>query len=129
MEANPKLQHVLLAMEAGKPGAGSASGENGVQEADVQLLLPPKDVSDSAEADQLGILEPPPQPTEESEADLQHHLQRLHEHMDTLDVGSIKLTLNKASEEDHAHHLNRLHEHMDTLDMSSVKSNLKERGC
>ena len=95
----------------------------------VQLLLPPKDVSDSAEADQLGILEPPPQPTEESEADLQHHLQRLHEHMDTLDVGSIKLTLNKASEEDHAHHLNRLHEHMDTLDMSSVKSNLKERGC
>ena len=37
MEANPKLQHVLLAMEAGKPVADSASGENGVQEADVQL--------------------------------------------------------------------------------------------
>ena len=59
----------------------------------VQLLLPPKDVSDSAEADQLGILEPPPQPTEESEADLQHHLQRLHEHMDTLDMSSVKSNL------------------------------------
>ena len=107
-------------------GIGYASSEACIQEEDQkasQLLAEPENIIDLGESLHLS------QSTEESEEDYGHHLRLLHEHMDSLDQGSLNLTLKSKSGEEHAHHLHKLHDHMDTLDMSSLNTSLKERGC